>query len=390
MLDEKVTDIKKVNEIFKSVIKGIDKSRDQILDIVDSAREEQEYLKTELTNLRVELDGVIDLVDELQIKDKLVRNKLAKVSKQFDKYSEVDIRNAYEKATEVRIELLSMNGREKQLREKRSLLEVALRRAVTNIQNAESVVNQVTIAVNFLKGELMSVIDGMSDGPSMLVGVKILEAQENERKRISRDIHDGPAQHIANIVMKADLCEKIAQRDINKGLAELSELRVATRKALKEVRDIIFDLRPMSLDDLGLHKTIDAFVKNFSEETKIEANLELQKIKPDVESIIQVAVFRLIQEILNNVRKHSKADNVVIKIEYGTKYLRLIIIDDGVGFDLQHTLKSVREKGTSYGLLGIMERVNQLQGEIEIKGIVGEGVTYRIKLPVNREVIQNA
>jgi len=223
----------------------------------------------------------------------------------------------------------------------------------------------------------------------MFIGIKILEAQENERKRISRDIHDGPAQHIANIIMKADICKKIIQNDLNEGLKELSDLKESVKVALKEVRSIIFDLRPMSLDDLGLNKTIEQTVKAISEDFNIDINLKLKPMESEVEPIIQVAVFRIVQEIFNNIKKHSKATHVQVKLDFGTKYLRLLISDDGIGFDVNETLKKVKTKGTSYGLIGILDRVNQLQGQIHIEASPGAGSVYSVVLPVNREVIRD-
>jgi two-component system sensor histidine kinase DegS len=218
----------------------------------------------------------------------------------------------------------------------------------------------------------------------MLVGIKILEAQEDERKRIARDIHDGPAQYVASAVMRIDFAKKVIEKDLDKGMMELSELKEVLKTALKEIRAIIFDLRPMSLDDLGLAHTIQEYVKSIKEEKDIKIELKIKPIDDEIEPIIQVAVYRIIQEILNNVKKHSKAKNVEVKLDYGLKYLMIVVSDDGVGFDVEETLKKVKTQGTNYGLLGIIERVNQLQGEFELESKKGVGTKFKIKLPVNR------
>ena len=159
--------------------------------------------------------------------------------------------------------------------------------------------------------------------------------------------------------------------------------------ALKEVRSIIFDLRPMTLDDLGLNKTIEQAVKSISEDFSLDIKLKLKPMDKEIESIIQVAVFRIVQEIFNNIKKHSKAKHAEVKLDYGTKYLRLLISDDGIGFNVEETLKRVKTKGTSYGLIGIFDRVNQLQGQIHIESSAGAGSVYNVVLPVNREVIRD-
>lgn len=377
-----------VQGIMSKIIQAIDDSRDQLLDIVETAREEYDLLKVELENLKRDIDRVIAEVDRLTLKDKMVRKHLADVSKAFKTHTEEDIKRAYEKAADVRIELESFKKEEELLRTRRNMLETSLKRSMKNIQNAENVVHQVTIAVTYLKGEILSAIEDMG-AESMILGVKILEAQENERKRISRDIHDGPAQQIASIVMKADFCERIIRNDFEKGMSELAELKEATKKALKEVRDIIQDLRPMSLDDIGLNETVETYAISFGKENQINVKTRIRKMVSPVESIIQVAVFRLVQEILNNVKKHSKAGQVNVELEYGSVYLRLMIMDDGVGFNVEEKLKTLKLKHTSFGLLGLYERVNQLRGSIEIISEEGEGTTFIIKLPINREVIFN-
>jgi Signal transduction histidine kinase len=385
---EKGLDIEKVHSIMQEIIGAIDKSKGQLIDIVENAREEHEQLKNELNYIKEDIDRVINDVDRLTIKDKMVRNKLAEVSKSFKLHNEEDIKKAYNTAADVKVELMSASREEQLLKVRRTALELSLKRALKNIQNAEHIVHQVTIAVTYLRGEIMSAIDEMGN-EGMAMGIKVLEAQENERMRISRDIHDGPAQQIASIVMKADFCERIARQDIDKGLKELAELKEQSKKALKEVRGIIHDLRPMSLDDLGLNETVETYAMSFSEEAQINVNVKSGRIIVEIESIVKVAVYRLVQELLNNIKKHSKASEVSILLEYGSKYLRLTVVDDGVGFDVESTLEKLKKKHISYGLLGIYDRVKQFNGEIHFYSKIGEGTSVMIKLPVNREVILN-
>jgi two-component system sensor histidine kinase DegS len=382
-------DVGHINDIIKKIIKQIGNSREQILEIVDNARIEYEHLKVELATIRRDIDKVINEVDALEVQDKLMRKKLVEVSKKFNSFNEDEIKSVYEKASEIRVKFIMKQNEEKQFRVRRDTLEIALKKSVKNIDNSEKVVNQISIAMGYLEGDILSVLEGADKSSEMFIGIKILEAQENERKRISRDIHDGPAQHIANIIMKADICTIIIKKDLNAGLKELADLKESVKVALKEVRSIIFDLRPMSLDDLGLNKTIEQTVKSVTEDSKIDIELKLKPMQTEVESIIQVAVFRIIQEIFNNIKKHSKAKHVQVKLDYGTKYLRLLISDDGIGFNVEETLKRVKTKGNSYGLIGILDRVKQLQGEIHIESSSGAGSVYNVVLPVNREVIKD-
>lgn len=382
-------DVNVMNKIIKSTIKTIGTSRVQIISIVDNIRKEQDNLKNEIEEVKNDIINIIAEVDELEKQDKAGRKRLVEVSSNFKKYTEADIKEAYEKASDVRVKFYTKKGEEKTLRERRDRLEISLKKIILNIEDGEKIINQIGIAMGYLEGDILSVLEEADKNSEMFIGIKILEAQESERKRIARDIHDGPAQHIANVVMKTDICKMVIIKDLQEGLKELEDLRESVKLALKEVRSIIFDLRPMSLDDLGLIQTIKQMVNVISGETDIEINTKLKELQTEIEPIIQVAVYRIIQEIFNNIRKHSKAKHVELRLDFGTKYLMLIIIDDGIGFKVEETLNRVKTKGASYGLIGIFDRVKQLQGEIHIKSSEGKGTTYNVKLPINREVIKD-
>lgn len=332
---------------------------------------------------------MIDEVDYLEKQDKLMRKKLAKVSSNFKIYTEKDIKEAYEKASDVRIKYLTKQNEEKNFKDKRYQLEIALKKSIQSIEEAEKIINQVSIALGYLEMDVLSVLEKSEKNSQMFMGIKILEAQENERKRIARDIHDGPAQHMANVIMKADICKVAVRKDLERGINELSDLKVSVKLALKEVRGIIFDLRPMSLDDLGLNEAINQNIKALKNDTNITVDLKLKPVNEEIEPIIQVALYRIMQEILNNIKKHSNASHLEIKLDYGTKYLMLIVSDNGNGFNVEETINRVKNEGNSYGLIGILDRVKQLYGEINIISNIGEGTIYKVKLPTNREVMKN-
>ncbi|MBC8061259.1 MAG: sensor histidine kinase [Clostridiaceae bacterium] len=382
-------DTNEVNKIIKKVIGHINSSRGQILNILDNVRSEYENLKLELVMIRAEINNTILEVDLLEKQDKVMRQKLVEVSKNFKIYSEFEVKYVYEAASDIRVKFLSKSNEEKALKVRRTRLEIDFKKLVDNLESSEKVINQISIALGYLEGDVFSTLGNKGKDSEMFIGIKILEAQENERKRIARDIHDGPAQHMANVVMRVDICKKVIEKDLVEGFRELEELKESVKVALMEVRNIIFDLRPMSLDDLGLNQTIEQTVKKISEETGLVIELKLKPMEQEIESIIQVAIYRIIQEVFNNIKKHAKASCVVVKLDYGTKYLMLNISDDGIGFDVEETLERVKTKSSSYGLLGILDRVNQLQGEINIESTKKIGTVYKVKLPINREVIKD-
>jgi len=386
-MEHGLVNAKDIKRIVDKTLSTIEESKNEIYGIVESARTEVERIKIELKEVQIQAAEVIKNVDELEALDKVMRKKLVIVSKDFKNYQESDIKSAYEKASEIRVKFFTKQQEEKNLRKTRTNLEQSLRKASDILYTAERLINQVGVAMNYLSGNINSIVDADGSSNSIQLGIKVLEAQEEERKRLSRDIHDGPAQAIANIVLKAEICKTLMSRDIQKGLDELELLKESVRDTLKDIRKIIYDLRPMSIDDLGLIPTIRRFGHEFSQATNIEVEVETSKITDDVEKIIQIAVFRLVQENFNNIRKHSQATKTILRLQFGTKYLSVEIEDNGVGFDYEKSLEDAKIKNESFGLIGIAERVSQLHGEIRYESAIGKGTKVYIEIPVNRGVM---
>jgi two-component system sensor histidine kinase DegS len=214
-------------------------------------------------------------------------------------------------------------------------------------------------------------------------GLRIIEAQEEERKRVSREIHDGPAQMLANVMMRSELIERIyRERGAEEGFKEIRNLRTNVRNALYEVRRIIYDLRPMALDDLGLIPTLRKYMNTIEEyngKTKIHfhsiGEISDRRLPPRFE----VALFRLAQEAVTNALKHSEATEISVKVEAAKDTIIMVIKDNGNGFDIKQ-LKGNKDK-KSFGLIGMKERIDLLEGKMTIDSKVGLGTFIMIQVP---------
>ena len=163
---------------------------------------------------------------------------------------------------------LSINRmEEKQLRQRRDELDRRLAALLETIDRADQLVNQVTVVMNYLTSDLKNVGEALANAKhKQEFGIRIIQAQEEERKRFSRDIHDGPAQMLANVLLRTGLIEKTyAEKGPEPALTELAQLKGMVRDALIEVSRIIYDLRPMALDDLGLIPTLKKYLSKLSE-----------------------------------------------------------------------------------------------------------------------------
>lgn len=378
-----------VKEIINEVINEINCGKNKIFKITDKMNDDLEKKKKELTEIKESLKVILDEVDELRILDKSMRLKLVDESKKDIVNNEKELKKVYEDALDIRVRFITKQKEEKDLIIKRDLLERTLKEYLSNIEEAESAVNQINIALGYLEGRLLNTIDFEEKDSKITNEIKLLEAQEYERRRIAREIHDGPAQYIANAMMRVDFCKLVIRRDIDQGIKELEDLKSNIKKALQEVRGIIYDLRPLSLEERGINDAIKEMIHNISNENNIIINSFIEETILKIDNIIQISIYRIIQEILNNIKKHSKAKVVDMKLNYLNGYVFIFIQDDGIGFDVKSTFSKKKENSNNYGLIGIFERVKLLGGRLEIKSSEGLGTTYKIKLPTDRKVVEN-
>ncbi|AOC92644.1 two-component sensor histidine kinase DegS [Bacillus sp. L381] len=378
-------DSKVLDSILMKMLKTVDGSKDEVFQIGEQSRQQYEQLVEELKQIKQQVYEVIELGDKLEVHTRHARNRLSEVSRNFHKFSEEEIRNAYEKAHKLQVELTMIQQREKQLRERRDDLERRLLGLQEIIERSESLVSQITVVLNYLNQDLRQVGLLLADAQAKQdFGLRIIEAQEEERKRVSREIHDGPAQMLANVMMRSELIERIFRdRGTEDGFQEIRNLRQNVRNALYEVRRIIYDLRPMALDDLGLIPTLRKYLyttEEYNGKVKIHfqciGDTENKRLAPQFE----VALFRLAQEAVTNALKHSESEEITVKVEVTADFVVLIIKDNGKGFDIN---EAKQKKNKSFGLLGMKERVDLLEGTITIDSKIGLGTFIMIKVPLS-------
>ncbi|HBT20214.1 MAG TPA: histidine kinase [Peptococcaceae bacterium] len=378
-------DINVLDKILRETVENIRKSQEQIFSIAENAREECERVRLELEDVKQKTSLVIEQVDSLEKREKLARIRLAQVSKNFNKYGEEDIKNTYENAKNLQIELALLREKEKQLKEKRYELEVRYRRLKKTVEKAENLISQIGIALDFLENNLENVweeIEKLQEREKTVYA--IIRAQEEERLRIAREIHDGPAQSLANMVMQAEYCQKLLEIRPEDAVKELALLKETARANLESIRKIIFALRPMDLDDLGLVPAVKRFLNELGCSSGLVVEFKFVGRDCRYSSAIEVAVFRIIQEAVNNAVKHSKASTLRVVLETQPSMIAAIIRDDGIGFDESNI------KEDSYGIKGMRERTALLNGDIKISSWPGRGTEIMVKIPVQEEELCGA
>jgi len=210
---------------------------------------------------------------------------------------------------------------------------------------------------------------------------ELLKAQENERARIARDLHDNVAQDLSTLKIACETLFDDFDALPESVSAKMGELSKLMQRSIAGVRDLSYDLRPPNLEYLGLAATISQLCKEFGEKNNVHvefvcAGLDQAGLSPDIE----INLYRLAQEALNNVRRHAQAGHVVVKLVESYPRIILRIEDDGRGFDLEETLlRSLEQK--RMGLRSMEERVNLLGGKLRIETAPGKGVKIIAEIP---------
>ena len=201
----------------------------------------------------------------------------------------------------------------------------------------------------------------------------------DERSRIAREIHDGIAQSLAFTAMKLDLAGRLLEKDPKRVLSEIELAKTTLREQIKEVRRSIFALRPLDLERLGFLETVRQYTKDFGEQNNIKTTLELHG-EPRLSPTNEAVMFRILQEALNNIAKHSRAKIVTVTLQTHPSSTNLTVQDDGIGFDPNALTGKVTTAG-GLGLSQMRERVEARGGKFEYSSRTGNGTRVTAVLP---------
>lgn len=223
------------------------------------------------------------------------------------------------------------------------------------------------------------------DSGEQVMWAQIIMGQEAERARLAREIHDGPAQALANTVMRLQLVEQMFKHQPEQVQGEVAKLRVAVQDSLQDVRRFIFNLRPASLTDVGLVTTLREHVQEYGDQYGVNVQLNV----PDnlaLSADQELVVFRVVQESLQNIHKHAEATNVVVDLQQRQNGpLVVSIIDNGKGFNPE--LVRQRQPSSS-GLVSMRERAATVGGTLQIDSQPGAGTTISMVLPMPKENVR--
>jgi two-component system sensor histidine kinase DegS len=324
----------------------------------------------ELEQTQKELKEIVMLIEQsqqevlrIQQRNASINAHLQQIQAQIDSASKVDIRSAYDSALDAQQRLFVMRGQIDKLQSDH-----------THIEHYLSILERVNQA---LESDDSNQNGSMRDQNALVKSVEmIIQAQEAERGRLARLMHDGPAQALSNFILQTEIAMRLFDIDQTKAKDELAGVKISASSTFQKVREFIFDLRPMMLDDLGLVPTLNRYVENYKEQSGIEVRLINTGMEQRFEPYLEVMVFRAIQELLGNIALHSQATQVILQIDSSPQGLKVSLEDNGKGFEVD----KIQDKG-GMGLKVIQDRVQMLGGTMEIHSTIGQGTHILFQIP---------
>lgn len=333
-------------------------------------------LQTELDQYKRELKEIALMLEQSQLEvNKLAQRNasitahLQQVQTQFESLPRADIRMTYDSALDAQQRLFVMRGQ------------------LEKLQNDQNHMNHhaaiLEKMIQLMEGGQPKENRMRGGGESALTVERIIQAQEAERQHLSRQMHDGPAQALSNFILLTEIAMRLFDMDQSKAREELENLKAAATGTFQKVRDFIFDLRPMMLDDLGLIPTLKRYVEAFKEQTGLDVRLSVAGMERRLESYQEVMIFRAVQELLGNASRYSQAAVVKIMMDMGDNSVKLSVEDDGKGFDTD-----ILEDRPSLGLKLIRERVEMMGGFMDITSEPGQGTRVVLQIPASNVSVE--
>ena len=206
----------------------------------------------------------------------------------------------------------------------------------------------------------------------------IIQAQEAERQRLSRQMHDGPAQALSNFILQSEIAMRLFDVDQDQAREELAALKTAATSAFQQVRNFVFELRPMMLDDLGLIPTLKRYTEAFKDQTEVQVDLKISGLERRLESYIEVIIFRSLQDLLGFAHRQSQANKVKISLNIGENNVKVSLEDNGQAFDADEIFT-----GSGISIKAIKDRIEMLGGFMQVESIAGKGGYFVFQIPVS-------
>ena len=340
--------------------------------LLQTLQNELEQTKVGIKEINTTIDQSQNELSRLTQKKATVTAQLQQVQASGDNIPRQNIREVFTTAMDAQQRLLVMRSQLDRLQEQH-----------TGLIKYQKFLERVSDYLS--SGKLLE--SGQNNKKSDLSTLEMLiNTQEAERQRLSRQMHDGPAQALSNFIVQTEIASRLFEIDQTKSKEELEKLKTSAMNTFQKVRSFIDELRPMTLDDLGLVPTVKRYLMNVKEQTGIEISNNISGADQKLDSFIEIFIFRSIQELVSNSVKHNLENASKVKIDVNLaidpSFIKVSIKDNGKGFDTN----KLKESG-GLGLRLLQERVDMLGGIINIKSTPEKGTEVILQVPLTDDPI---
>ena len=347
--------------------------------LISEVRAEYERIGLRLRELQSLIEQSRFEVEQLQKRSVTLTAQVKRVEERLEELPRVDIKTTYTAVIDLRTRLLTMQNQLDKVQQDRTTLEThsqLLKRVLDLLEGVSlPTASQSRGGNNSPRGT----------GPlSNTTIVRIVEAQEAERQRLARQMHDGPAQSLTNFILQAEICQRLFDRDPDRALEELGNLKTSASSTFQKVRDFIFDLRPMMLDDLGLAPTIRRYVEAFGGKSNIELHLNIVgEERRRLEAHAEVTMFRTVQELLGYARDQCVATKLDLVLDIATDQVKATLTFNGKPLDETESSGETGNAAKPFSLHTLRERLELVGGTLELSGSEGDENRVEIMLPAH-------
>jgi len=341
-------------------------------EMIDTLNREVTSIKRRLGEIKDQIDSMQTSVEREQNRYTGIATELRSIKENLDTTPREDIRDKYDEALDVRFRLATMRGQLEKFEANHEYLgkqQSLLQDVLSKLQGFESFEDEQDSAEN--------------SGTFDIIG--LIRTQEEERERLARAMHDGPAQSLTNFILQAEICQRLFDRNPDRASEELNNLKMNASKTFQKVRDFIFDLRPMMLGDLGVAPTVRRYVESYREKNDIEITLDVLGDERRLETYREVMIFRGLQDAMAMARDYANPTELKITLDMGGATWRVSVEDDGRGFDAENIFDAGANEGYNDArveqLQMLSSRWEMIGGTIDVSSDENTGTRIRMELP---------
>ena len=347
--------------------------------LLDTLSQEMKRLKDKLAEIKTQIDQTQLVVDREQQRNADIATELRTIQDNIETVPRQDIRTKYDEAIDARFRLTTMRGQLEKFQSNRDTIETE-----------QKLLAQL---LSMVQGGGLQINSGGEEptptraAPASTNIVRIIQAQEEEKNRLARLMHDGPAQSLTNFILQTEICQRLFDRDPARAAEELGNLKSTASVTFQKVRDFIFDLRPMMLDDLGVVPTVRRYVDSFKDKNDIEAKLDFMGEERRLESHREVMVFRGIQELMGHSRDYGSASEIFIRLDISNDRVKVDVEDNGRGFDAQaaFTGDEAHVEPRVQSIITLREKFELVGGSLSVTSGETDGTRVHMELPTSDE-----